>query len=245
MCGHSGMGHRTELLGSSEHIIMVGTRHSDNQQHRSSAHCGRWSQDISVWTAAYPKLGTAGPARTRGFTLLELMITLAVAAILAVLALPNFSRFIARNQIATQADGFVADLNYARAAAIRRQEDITMCPSDTSTNIIQNMVCNNLLPWSAGWIVTGLVSGNANTVLRVGAPLPSASIVATGSTNLPLDFHSDGTLGTPGVPFTPYAYRFCDATANTAGPITNNNGVSVSIGNMGAPQSSTQNQGCP
>ena len=56
----------------------------------------------------------------RGFTLIELMITLAVAAILITAALPSFNEFIKNNRLTTQANNFIATLNLARSEAPAR-----------------------------------------------------------------------------------------------------------------------------
>jgi type IV fimbrial biogenesis protein FimT len=72
--------------------------------------------------------GTARPARpgrtTRGLTLLELAITLAVLALAAALAAPDFSRQIANQRVRAAADAIVNGLNQARAEAVRRNTPV-------------------------------------------------------------------------------------------------------------------------
>lgn len=64
---------------------------------------------------------------TRGFTLVELMITLALLAIVATIAVPNFVQFIRNNQVQAKADELKTFLQYARgqAVATRKSYELT------------------------------------------------------------------------------------------------------------------------
>ncbi len=55
---------------------------------------------------------------SRGFTLLELMVTLAVAAILLSVGVPTFRSVIMDNSLACQVNQFVTSVNMARSAAV-------------------------------------------------------------------------------------------------------------------------------
>ena len=107
------------------------------------------------------------PSRSRGFTLVELVITLAVAAILLTLAVPNFSQFVKNNRLITQANDFVTALNVARSEAIKRGDRVTLCKSSDQVS------CAGSGNWEQGWIVfvdvndDGIVSNPATNVLRV------------------------------------------------------------------------------
>lgn len=71
--------------------------------------------------------------RQSGFTLMELIITLVVAAILVALAVPNMRTFIQNGRLSTQANDFVTDLTYARSEAIKRGTNVGVCVGTSGT----------------------------------------------------------------------------------------------------------------
>ena len=91
---------------------------------------------------AGPRSGTQ-----RGFTATELLIVIAIAAILASIAAPSMVRIMQTNRVATEATQFVSDLQYARSEAIRQGGNVTICPSTTGSS------CTGGLNWQIGWIM--------------------------------------------------------------------------------------------
>lgn len=69
--------------------------------------------------------------RKNGFTLLELIITIAIAGILATIAVPAFNNSIARSRLTSNTNQLVGALNLARAEAIDRGEQVTVRPFGT------------------------------------------------------------------------------------------------------------------
>jgi type IV fimbrial biogenesis protein FimT len=66
----------------------------------------------------------------RGFTLIELMITLTVLAIVLALAAPSFASLLASNRMSTQTNEFIVALNLARSEAVRRGQPVTLLSND-------------------------------------------------------------------------------------------------------------------
>ena len=72
--------------------------------------------------------------RACGFTLVELMITLVVAAILLMIAVPSFQHLILSNRLTTAANGLVDAINTARMDAIKLNATTQFCGNTTTTN---------------------------------------------------------------------------------------------------------------
>lgn len=66
--------------------------------------------------------------RSSGFTLIELMVVLALVAIVASFAVPSFSTIIANGRIASSSNDVVGVLNYARAEAVKRGRIVRVSP---------------------------------------------------------------------------------------------------------------------
>ena len=99
-----------------------------------------------------------------GFTLVELMITLALVAILATVGIPSFTNFIANNRLTVQTNELVSALNLARSESIKRNVRVSVCRSANGT------ACGGT--WSNGWIafVDGGTAGSVDgtdEILRV------------------------------------------------------------------------------
>lgn len=70
--------------------------------------------------------------RQRGFTLIELIVTVIVVAILTTIAVPSFRRLTLSNRLTTSANSVVEALNVARMTAVKRNASVQFC-SDSST----------------------------------------------------------------------------------------------------------------
>lgn len=94
-------------------------------------------------------------SRAGGFTLIEMLVTLAVIAVLAAIALPSFTQSIRRNAVSTASNALLADLGYARAEAVTRGMDVSVCPSTDGTS------CSDGAAWESGWLVYTYTPGHA------------------------------------------------------------------------------------
>src|SRR5436190_15124939 len=70
---------------------------------------------------------TMTPRRMRGFTAVEVLMSLAVLGILAALAAPSFRDFANEQRLSGAVGGIAADLQFARTEAIKRNARVLMC----------------------------------------------------------------------------------------------------------------------
>ena len=113
--------------------------------------------------------GTRQRPALSGFTLLELMVTLAVAAIVVTIAVPNFRSVVQSNNSAALTNDIVGALNYARSEAVRRGRPVSVCAS------VDQQQCSSgtgETDWAPGWIVftdegTAGVRDGTDAVLRI------------------------------------------------------------------------------
>jgi type IV fimbrial biogenesis protein FimT len=68
-----------------------------------------------------------------GFTIVELMISLAVASILMALAVPSFNQMIVSGRLTAQSNDMVAAINLARSEAIKRNASVTLCRASSAS----------------------------------------------------------------------------------------------------------------
>ncbi len=115
-----------------------------------------------------------------GVTLVELLVTLSIAAVVLTLAVPNFRDFLLNNRLASQANEFVLALASAKSEAVKRGVLVTVCSRATDTS------CAGSTTWDAGWIVfvdggvAGTVDG-ADEVLQVYSTLAGDNTLRAGA----------------------------------------------------------------
>lgn len=81
----------------------------------------------------------------RGFTLIELMVVVAVLAILATVAVPGMRDFVQQNRLAAQSNELVGSFALARSEALKRGAPVSVCRSADGASCTGN--------WQDGWIV--------------------------------------------------------------------------------------------
>ncbi len=148
------------------------------------------------------------PTRSRGFSLVELMITIAVIAILTVIAVPSFRDAIHRNQVSSASNALLGSLAYARAEAINRGQLVSMCPGSQAAGCTASATA-----YEPGWIVytypAGAASANkayvaaSSILLRATGAQAGVSIQSLGTTVV--TFGQQGQLK----PSTPLKFVTC------------------------------------
>lgn len=114
-----------------------------------------------------------------GFTLVELLVTIAIAAILMAVAIPSFSTFVAAQRIKTASFDLSSSLIYARSEALKRNANVTLASATGG--------------WQDGWTLnTGM------TVISRHEPLSGMAVTGPAGT---LIYRSNGRLSSSGNTF--------------------------------------------
>ena len=108
----------------------------------------------------------SSPSRHHGLTLIELLVTIAVLAVIATIGVPSFQNFTARNEVAAEVMRIRTALALARNTAVTRRRTISVCSSPRP----DHDTCS-FDDWSHPWVVVeGKATGGDLTgdkVLRV------------------------------------------------------------------------------
>ncbi|MDE1464091.1 GspH/FimT family pseudopilin [Spartinivicinus poritis] len=94
--------------------------------------------------------------KTTGFTLIELMVTIAVLAIIAGIGIPSMSNFIDNNRMNSAKDRLAAAISLARSDAITNNTITFICGLKTA----DASECSDTGEWKFGWMVFSDKNGN-------------------------------------------------------------------------------------
>lgn len=132
--------------------------------------------------------------RKGGFTLVELMVVLAVMGIMITVVLPGMQSIYLKETGATQSLDFIASLKYTRSEAIERGLPVVMCKSNDGAS------CDNNLNWHQGWLIYADINSNdgldnADAILRVHEALtdPNATLYGNALVTNKVTFNANGT----------------------------------------------------
>lgn len=99
-----------------------------------------------------------------GFTLIEMMITITILAVMLMIAAPSFQTFIRGQRVKTTSFDVYSALTYTRSEAMKRNGDVTISPISSN--------------WSNGWNIK-----SGTTILRTQSNL-STSVTISGPTTI-------------------------------------------------------------
>ena len=155
--------------------------------------------------------------QSSGFTIVEMLVTMTIIAILLVVGIPSYRYVTNSNRMAAEMNSLLGDLMYARAEAIKEGQPVAVCVSSNG------LTCSGNTTWQNGWIVFPDPNGQgANdvpaSILHVQQTFTSTDTF-TSPTN-PISaviFNREGfAQGDGAAGFAATQYDLQDATKNTA-----------------------------
>jgi type IV fimbrial biogenesis protein FimT len=152
--------------------------------------------------------------RVAGFTTVELLVTIAVAAVLLTLAVPSMRTLIQNMRMTSQANDLISDINFARSEAIKRSANVTICQSADST--AASPTCSTGADWKVGRIIfidSDSDGQHASTeeLLRIREPLDGNNTLTSG-VNLVVYARNGATTAGAKIDF-----NLCDTRGASAG----------------------------
>jgi type IV fimbrial biogenesis protein FimT len=137
-------------------------------------------------------LSRSRPSPWQGFTLIELVITIAIAAILMAIAIPGYQYVITDNRMSAEVNDMLGAMQYARAEAVKEGSDVVVCSTANGTS------CSGSATWQTGWIVFSDPDNNGTleageTILRYhNAFAGTDTFVSRDGTTNKVQFSRDG-----------------------------------------------------
>lgn len=150
--------------------------------------------------------------RDAGFTLVELIVTMTLVAILLVFVVPSFSALWRENRLATQANLFLSSLRLARSEALMRGMRVTLCKSADGRQ------CTLDGGYEQGWLVyvdqhnTAQVEDQASIIAVVpGMPGPSFHLTGNRPVARYVSYLADGRTSQHSGAFQAGTLTLCDS----------------------------------
>lgn len=155
---------------------------------------------------------------TRGFTLIELMITIAILAIVIAIAAPSFTSVIQTNRATSLHHELLGAIQLARSESVKRRQDVIVCRTEDQET------CDNGSDWSVGWLVrevdaTGDVLKVWDAVAGMTLTGPNTGVVfhSSGMTEAAANFTATTSSCTTGTKYTISVSLTGSATVNKTG----------------------------
>lgn len=90
--------------------------------------------------------------RGKGFTLVELLVTLAILVILLAIGVPSMQKFLTGRLAIANADAMASGLKYARSEALKRGQAVSMCLT-TNADTVAPTCSTSTQNWASGWLI--------------------------------------------------------------------------------------------
>ncbi len=162
-----------------------------------------------------------------GFTLIELMVTLAVGIVILAIGLPSIMTMVSSNQAAGYANDLVGAIRLARSEAVTRADLVTICPrsSNLATIDCASTLSTFSTDWNNGWIVfidddSNSAVNTGDTILKVWTILVDERSSLVFNSTSPKTILFDSAGGNTSGAQIQFAFKKSDCRANQARQIT-------------------------
>lgn len=207
---------------------------------RKSANADACLFECTSVAAAISRHNPAAARRhVRGFTLVELMITVTIAVVLIMIAVPSFKSIMLSNKLTTTANDLVLAINSARMEAVKRNASTQLCSNSASVNTSDTLGSACTTQTGAVYVLVGGSPATAATVLA-GTPGIAMPIQLSGDVQA-LRFNGQGLAYSVGST-TPYGSTVADICTSQMSS-NNHRKITMAAGSILA--TTTSSGACP
>ncbi len=143
---------------------------------------------------------------TKGFTLIELMVVILLTAIMAAIAFPSMSNWMASRKVANRSEQVLNMIRLAKAEAVRLNTPVYVCPVSIASTGIPNGYCSTALASAKGFASFG--DSNANLQYDAANDLALRTVVINTSDRSDIQFNLGNftTAGASGAAATAFGF---------------------------------------
>jgi type IV fimbrial biogenesis protein FimT len=172
--------------------------------------------------------------KQQAFTLVELMVTMAVFAVLVTIAIPAFNSYVRTNRLSSETNALVGALSFARSEAVKRGANISVCRSSDGATC-----ATDASGWNAGWIIFVNTDNDAPAAVDAGEEILHVyGALSTGNTlSASAGFSNYITYRSNGFGNSQGQFIFCDSTGAASA-------VNIAVNRIGKTTQSTGGGTC-
>ncbi|TXH04948.1 MAG: hypothetical protein E6R07_06140 [Nevskiaceae bacterium] len=143
--------------------------------------------------------------RSLGISVLEVIVVMSIAGILAAVGIPSFISSIKNNRLTAYSNDFITGLILARTEAVKRNLSVNMCRSANATAATPSCTTGGTAGWEIGWFIYADVDGsntfNAGDLILMRHDLYNGGVSISGNNNVTnfVRFTSQGITSAAGL----------------------------------------------